>query len=110
MRISDWSSDVCSSDLAVWGTSKSLGDTASYDVSGWGISLGAEIKSDIGNFGGSVAFLKGKDGNGLNDNEVSTSQFEGALHWRLRSDNWLANARVSGAPIDRKSTRLNSSH
>src|SRR3546814_1472145 len=40
---------------AIWGTSKSLGDTAGSDVSGWGISLGAEIKSDIGTFGGSVA-------------------------------------------------------
>ena len=56
---------------AVWGTSKSVGDTASYDVSGWGIGLGAEIKSDVGNFGGSIAFLSGKDGNGSNANEVS---------------------------------------
>src|SRR3546814_3549024 len=56
MRISDWSSDVCSSDLAsarflgdyqpmverggwnfwvqqvAWGTSKDLGDTAAYDI------------------------------------------------------------------------------
>jgi len=91
---------------AVWGTSKSVGDTASYDVSGWGISAGAEIKSNLGNFGGSIAFLNGKDGNGSNANEVSTSQFEGALHWRLRSDGFLANARVSGAPISMKGTRI----
>ena len=91
---------------AVWGTSKSVGDTASYDVSGWGISGGAEIKSDIGSFGGSIAFLNGKDGNGSNANEVSTSQFEGALHWRLRSDGFMANARVSGAPISMKGTRI----
>jgi len=91
---------------AVWGTSKSVGDTASYDVSGWGISLGAEIESDAGNFGGSIAFLSGKDGNGSNANEVSTSQFEGALHWRLRSDGFMANARVSGAPISMKGTRI----
>ena len=91
---------------AVWGTSKSVGDTASYDVSGWGISGGAEIKSDIGNFGGSIAYLSGKDGNGSNANEVSTSQFEGALHWRLRSDGFMANARVSGAPISMKGTRI----
>lgn len=90
---------------AVWGTSKGIGNTASYDVTGWGISLGAEIKTDIGNFGGSVAFLSGKDGNGSNDNEVSTSQFEGALHWRLRSNGFMANARVSGAPIKMKGTR-----
>ena len=91
---------------AVWGTSKSVGDTASYDVSGWGISLGAEIESDVGNFGGSIGYLSGKDGNGSNANEVSTSQFEGALHWRLRSDGFMANARVSGAPISLKGTRI----
>src|SRR3546814_13567955 len=84
--------------VSVGAASKSLGDTAIYDVSGGCISLGAEIKSDVGNFGGSVAFLKGKDGNGLNDNEVSTSQFEGALHWRLHADGWMANARLSCAP------------
>ncbi|MBY4636818.1 autotransporter domain-containing protein [Sphingopyxis sp. XHP0097] len=91
---------------AVWGTSKSVGDTASYDVSGWGISMGAEIKSDLGNFGGSIAYLSGKDSNGSNANEVSTSQFEGALHWRLRSDKFMANARVSGAPVKMKGTRI----
>ena len=91
---------------AVWGTSKSVGDTAGYDVTGWGISLGAEIKTDMGNFGGSIGYLSGKDGNKANANEVSSSQFEGALHWRLRSNGWMANARVSGAPISFKGTRL----
>ncbi|HMO75289.1 MAG TPA: autotransporter domain-containing protein [Sphingopyxis sp.] len=91
---------------AVWGTSKSIGDTAGYDVTGWGIALGAEIKTDAGNFGGSIGYLSGKDGNKANANEVSSSQFEGALHWRLRSDNLLAHARVSGAPISLKGTRL----
>ena len=92
---------------AVWGTAKGVGQTAGYNVSGWGISLGGEIKSDIGNFGGSVAFLSGKDGNSSNESEVSSSQFEGALHWRLQSSNgWMANARVSGAPISLKGTRI----
>ncbi|WP_422061181.1 autotransporter outer membrane beta-barrel domain-containing protein [Sphingopyxis sp.] len=91
---------------AVWGTSKGVGDTAGYDVNGWGISLGGEIKSDIGNFGGSVAFLNGKDGNSSNESEVTSSQFEGALHWRLESKGWMANARVSGAPISLKGTRI----
>lgn len=91
---------------AVWGTAKGVGDTAGYDVSGWGISLGGEIKSDIGNFGVSAAFLNGKDGNSSNESEVSSSQFEGALHWRLESKGWMANARVSGAPISLKGTRI----
>ena len=91
---------------AVWGTAKGVGQTAGYDVSGWGISLGGEIKSDIGNFGASVAFLNGKDGNSSNESEVTSSQFEGALHWRLQSNGWMANARVSGAPISLKGTRI----
>jgi hypothetical protein len=91
---------------AVWGTAKGVGQTAGYDVSGWGISLGGEIKSDVGNFGASVAFLNGKDGNSSNESEVTSSQFEGALHWRLQSNGWMANARVSGAPISLKGTRI----
>lgn len=91
---------------AIWGTSKSIGDTAGYDVTGWGISLGAEIETDAGNFGGSVAYLNGKDGNSANENEVSSNQWEGALHWRLRSGGFLAHARVAGAPISLKGTRI----
>ena len=91
---------------AAWGTAKGVGQTAGYNVSGWGISLGAEIESGIGNFGGSVAFLNGKDGNSSNDSEVQSTQWEGALHWRLQSDGWLASARVSGAPISLKGTRV----
>lgn len=91
---------------AVWGTAKGVGDTAGYDVSGWGISLGGEIVSDIGNFGGSIAFLNGKDGNSSNESEVTSSQFEGALHWRLQSKGWMANARVAGAPISLNGTRI----
>ncbi|KTE21996.1 transporter [Sphingopyxis sp. H050] len=91
---------------AVWGTSKGIGNTAGYDVSGWGLSLGGEIKSNVGSFGASVAFLSGKDGNSSNESEVTSSQFEGALHWRLASNGWLASARVSGAPISMKGSRV----
>ena len=91
---------------AGWGTSKSLGDTASYDIGGWGISLGAERKTGIGNFGASVGYLNGKDGNGSNFNEVRSNQFEGAAYWRLRSGGWAAHARVSGAPISFKGSRI----
>ncbi|MGL3821179.1 autotransporter outer membrane beta-barrel domain-containing protein [Sphingopyxis sp. R3-92] len=91
---------------AVWGTSKSIGDTAGYDITGWGISLGAEIETDVGNFGGSVAYLNGKDGNKANANEVSSNQWEGALHWRLRSGGLIASARAAAAPISLKGTRI----
>lgn len=90
---------------AAWGTSKSLGDTASYDVSGWGVTMGGERKTGIGNFGVSIGYMNGKDGNGSNANEVRSNHWELAGYWRLRSDNWLAYARVSGAKIGFDGTR-----
>ena len=84
---------------AGWGTSKSRGDTAGYDVSGWGISAGAERKTGIGNFGASVGYLNGKNKNDDNHNEMRADQWELAGYWRLISGNWLAHARVSGAKI-----------
>ncbi|MES2495924.1 MAG: autotransporter domain-containing protein [Pseudomonadota bacterium] len=65
-----------------WGTSKSLGDTASYDVSGWGISTGGEIKTDLGSFGISLAYLYGKNADGGTDNDVDGSQYEVGAYWR----------------------------
>lgn len=91
---------------AVWGNNKKIGDTAGYKVSGWGISLGGEVITDLGNFGASVAFLNGKDDNKSNANEVTSNQFEGALHWRLASNGFQAHARVSGAPISLNGTRI----
>ncbi|WP_324750894.1 autotransporter domain-containing protein [Sphingomonas sp. LY54] len=83
-----------------WGSSKSVGDTASYDVTGWGASAGAELTgSPIGNFGVSLAYLLGKDADGGNDNEVSTNQYEIAAYWRNNWDALQAFARVSGAYI-----------
>lgn len=83
-----------------WGSSKSVGDTAGYDVGGWGISAGAEHKTGIGNFGASVGYIHGKNDNASNGNEVWSEQWELAGYWRLTSDNWLAHARISGAKID----------
>jgi hypothetical protein len=65
-----------------WGTSRSLGDTASYDVSGWGVSSGAEIRTGLGNFGLSLAYLYGKDADGGTDNKVDGNHYEVAGYWR----------------------------
>lgn len=91
---------------AAWGTSKGIGDTASYDISGWGLSAGGEIETGAGNFGASVGYMAGKDANGSNANEVTSDQWEGAAYWRLRSGDFAAHARVSGAPISLQGTRL----
>ena len=69
-----------------WGTSKDLGDTAAYDVTGWGASGGAEADiGGAGRLGLSLAYLNGRDADGDNDNQVRSGQFELAGYWRLRT-------------------------
>lgn len=83
-----------------WGTSKNLGDTAAYDITGWGASAGADAKlGDAGNLGFSLAYLHGKDGDGQVDNEVNANQYELALYWRLSTGRLRAHARGSYAFI-----------
>ncbi|HTU09924.1 MAG TPA: autotransporter domain-containing protein [Allosphingosinicella sp.] len=86
---------------AAWGTSKDIGDTAAYDISGWGASGGAELQlGGAGHLGLSLAYLAGKDANGDNDNQVRTDQYELAAYWRLRRGGFNAFARASAAMID----------
>jgi hypothetical protein len=82
-----------------FGTAKSPGDTASYDVSGWGVAAGAEYKTGFGNLGTSFSYLDGRDADGGTDNEVNTAQYELAGYWRARWGGVQANARVSGAKV-----------
>jgi hypothetical protein len=86
---------------AAWGTSKDEGDTAAFDVSGWGASGGAELQlGGAGNVGLSLAYLAGRDANGDNDNQVRSDQYELAGYWRLRRGGFNAFARASAAIID----------
>lgn len=89
-----------------WGTSKGLGDTASYDINGWGMSGGAEIITGVGNFGLSLAYLNGKDGDGKTQNEVIANQYEAAAYWRANWGPVRAFARASAAYIDIGSSRF----
>ena len=90
-----------------WGTSKSLGDTAAYDITGWGATGGAEIETGkIGNFGLSLAYLAGKDADGGTDNEVNTSQYELAGYWRGNWGGFHADARASAAKIGFEGSRV----
>ncbi|MFW2829737.1 autotransporter outer membrane beta-barrel domain-containing protein [Sphingomonas sp. ID0503] len=91
---------------AGWGRAKSLGDTASYDVSGWGISTGGEIKTEkTGNFGVSLAYLYGKDADGGTDNSVQSNQYEVAGFWRANWGSLSTWARGSWAYVDFKGKR-----
>lgn len=84
-----------------WGTSKDLGDTAAFDVTGWGASGGAEADiGGAGRLGLSIAYLNGRDADDDNGNEIRSSQFELAGYWRLRAGPFAAYARGSAAFIN----------
>lgn len=82
-----------------FGSSKSVGDTASYDINGWGVSFGAEYLTGLGAFGGSFAYIHGSDSSGSTDNAVDSDQFELAAHWRGDWGPFQTYARVSAAHI-----------
>lgn len=90
---------------AGWGLNKGIGDTAGYDSSGWGIGGGAELKTDVGSFGGSAAFLWGQANDKGSSNDVQVNQYELAAYWRLKSGGFRGMARGSVAFLDMDGTR-----
>ncbi|MEO8175032.1 MAG: autotransporter domain-containing protein [Sphingomicrobium sp.] len=64
-----------------WGASKSIGDTASYKVNGWGAAGGVEKSiGGLGAVGLSAAYYSGKDNKG--NNELFSNNYEGGVYWR----------------------------
>lgn len=90
---------------AVWGTSKSRGDTASFRTSGWGASGGFEVASDAGKFGASLAYLNGKSKQRRVDAQVDADQYEATLHWRNSWGGLNAYARGSAALVKLSGSR-----
>jgi len=88
-----------------YGRAKSFGNTASYDLTGWGTAGGAEYKTKLGNFGISLAYIHGNDDDNGTDNVVASDQYEGAVYWRAEWGGLRPFARVSAAKIDFSSTR-----
>ncbi|MFS0773433.1 autotransporter domain-containing protein [Sphingomonas sp. 1P08PE] len=80
-----------------WDASKGTRSTTSYDVRGWGLSGGLERKSQMGNFGVSLAYLRGRDNEGLAVNRVNHSQYELAGFWRGHWGGFAAQVRGSAA-------------
>ncbi len=83
-----------------FGSSKSIGSTASYDINGWGAGGGLEYLTDIGAFGGSFAYIHGSDSGGGSNNSVDSDQFELAAHWRGDWGPLQTFARLSAAKIN----------
>ncbi|UXC91648.1 autotransporter domain-containing protein [Sphingobium sp. RSMS] len=88
-----------------FGSSKSVGDTASYDINGWGASFGAEYLTGIGALGASFAYIHGSDSSGSTDNAVDSDQFELAAHWRGDFGPLQTYARLSAAHVDFRGSR-----
>ena len=82
-----------------WDASKATRSTTSYDVRGWGLSSGLERKSQAGNFGVSLAYLRGRDNEGVAVNRVNHSQYELAGFWRGHWGGFAAQVRGSAGYI-----------
>ncbi|MEH3121585.1 MAG: autotransporter domain-containing protein [Sphingomonas phyllosphaerae] len=82
-----------------WDSSKATRSTLAYDVNGWGVSSGLERKTDIGNIGVSLAYLSGRNSEGVALNRIDHRQYEMAGHWRGHWGGVAASARASAAWI-----------
>src|SRR3546814_8279411 len=121
MRISDWSSDVCSSDLPGLGCREqgSQGLVAfeqerhAFGVGGefWGFAAGGFFGGEVGGVHGLVELLVGLDQGGRHGQRVVEVGEGGVREFGTRVQYELGGCFDRGAVlVDRKSTRLNSSH
>ncbi|QDP20090.1 autotransporter outer membrane beta-barrel domain-containing protein [Sphingomonas xanthus] len=78
-----------------WGSSKSIGNTAGYEIGGWGASGTAELSTGFGRLGATLSYLWGKDDDKATDNSVTANQYSLAAHWRLRTGGLQLGARGS---------------
>ncbi len=87
-----------------WGSSKSIGDTSSYDLEGWGATVGFDHSlGPLGRVGLTAAYLYGKDGKDAN--ELISNHYEGGVYWRASAGPFNAWARGTVGTIDFDSTR-----
>ena len=91
---------------SVWGSSKSIGDTAGYEIGGWGAAAGAEFETKLGRFGGSLSYLWGKDEDKGSDNSVTANQYSVAAHWRYQHQGLSVGARAGYSYIDFEGQRF----
>ncbi len=89
-----------------WGSSKSIGDTAGYEIGGWGATGAAEVTTGFGKVGASLSYLWGKDDDKATDNTVNANQYSVAAHWRLQSGGLQVAARGSYSFISFKGKRF----
>lgn len=87
-----------------WGSSKSIGSTSSYDITGWGASAGYGISlGKVATIGVTAAYLWGKDGH--NANELQSNHYEGGLYFIGGSGPLRAWGRATIGTINFEGTR-----
>lgn len=65
----------------IWGSSKSIGETSSYDVTGWGVTGGFDQPvGPLGSVGLTATWLTGSDGHG--NNELFSNHYEAGAYVR----------------------------
>ena len=65
----------------VWGTSKSVGQTSSYDLNSWGATGGYDVPvGRLGSVGLTAAYFYGKDGHP--NTQLVSHHYEGGAYWR----------------------------
>src|SRR3546814_9787236 len=107
MRISDWSSDVCSSDLSVIPAALITGIRS--DLPG---QITAQVTQNVYDSptGRILLIPQGARLIGEYDNEIAAGQSRVLLAWARLILPGGRSIVLDGLPGDRKSTRLNSSH
>jgi hypothetical protein len=88
-----------------WGVEKARGDTAAYEISGWGIGGGGEIKTGAGSFGASLGYYWGRNRDTQTANQTTANQFELAGYWRLKSGGLRVTARGGLGFVDLDGSR-----
>ncbi len=83
-------------DAAAWNSSKAVGETAAYDLGGFGFSAAGEMDTKAGAFGASLSWFWNEHDNGVNDfRNVQSDNYELAAYWHGQWGGLAAFARGS---------------
>jgi hypothetical protein len=87
-----------------WRSTKSIGSTSGYKLSGWGSSMGAETPvGKLGSVGVMLGYQAGRNSRGESD--LISNEYEGGVYWRGGVGPLRGFARATAARLDFDETR-----